>query len=119
VACAGQSPKSAHQEPNESEEPIYDLGPGITPPRVIRQVNPQHSESSRGVRVNGSVAIAVIITSKGLPKDPSPTTQNPFGNLGRDAFRAPNFNQLDLAVDKNCHLAERFNLQFRSEFFNI
>ena len=49
----------------------------------------------------------------------APTTQNPFGNLGRDAFRAPNFEQLDLAVDKNFHLAERFNLQFRSEFFNI
>ena len=48
-----------------------------------------------------------------------PTPQNPFGNLGRDAFRAPNFNQLDLAVDKNFHIAERFNLQFRSEFFNI
>ena len=48
-----------------------------------------------------------------------PTTQNPFGNLGRDAFRVPNFNQLDLAVDKNFHIAERFNLQFRSEFFNI
>lgn len=48
-----------------------------------------------------------------------PTPQNPFGNLGRNAFRAPNFEQWDLALDKTFHLAERFNLQFRSEFFNI
>jgi len=48
-----------------------------------------------------------------------PTPQNPFGNLGRNAFRAPNFEQWDLAVDKTFHIAERFNLQFRSEFFNI
>jgi len=48
-----------------------------------------------------------------------PTPQNPFGNLGRNAFRAPNFEQWDLAVDKNFHIRERFNIQFRSEFFNI
>jgi hypothetical protein len=48
-----------------------------------------------------------------------PTSQNPFGNLGRDAFRAPSLEQWDLGADKNFHIAERFNLQFRSEFFNI
>ena len=48
-----------------------------------------------------------------------PTPQAPFGNLGRNAFRAPNFEQWDLAVDKNFRIRERINLQFRSEFFNI
>jgi len=48
-----------------------------------------------------------------------PTAQQPFGNLGRNAFRAPNFTQWDVAVDKNFHIVERVNLQFRSEFFNI
>ena len=70
VICAGQSPKSTNQETTKLEEPIYDLGPGITPPRVIKQVNPQYSEASHGVRVNGSVSIGVIVTSAGLPKDP-------------------------------------------------
>ncbi|HYL35048.1 MAG TPA: TonB-dependent receptor [Bryobacteraceae bacterium] len=49
----------------------------------------------------------------------SPTPQNPFGNLGRNAFRAPSFEQWDLAVDKNFRIRESINLQFRSEFFNI
>ena len=47
------------------------------------------------------------------------TPQAPFGNLGRNAFRAPDFEQWDVAVDKTFHIRERFNLQFRSEFFNI
>ena len=48
-----------------------------------------------------------------------PTPQAPFGNLGRDAFRAPGFEQWDLGVDKNFRIRERMSLQFRSEFFNI
>ncbi|HYK18179.1 MAG TPA: TonB-dependent receptor, partial [Bryobacteraceae bacterium] len=48
-----------------------------------------------------------------------PTSQSPFGSLGRNAFRAPSLEQWDLAVDKTFHIRERFNLQFRSEFFNI
>lgn len=48
---------------------MYDLGPGITPPRVVKQVNPHYS-TDRGVRPVGSVIIALVVTSKGLPKDP-------------------------------------------------
>jgi len=51
------------------DETVYDLGPEITPPRVIKQVNPHHS-MDHGVRPVGSVTIALIVTSKGLPKDP-------------------------------------------------
>lgn len=68
--CSGQSAKSASQDASPSDEPVYDLAVGITSPRVVKQVNPQYSESSRGVRVNGSVMIGVVVTSKGLPKDP-------------------------------------------------
>ena len=51
------------------DERVYDLGPGITPPRVVKQVNPRYS-TDRGVRPVGSVLIALVVTSKGLPKDP-------------------------------------------------
>lgn len=70
LVCSGQSTKSTSQESTGSEEPVYDLATGISSPRVIKQVTPQYSEASRGVRVNGSVTIGVIVTSKGLPKDP-------------------------------------------------
>lgn len=37
--------------------------------RIVKQVNPQYPDS-RGVRVEGSVIIALIVTSKGIPKAP-------------------------------------------------
>ncbi len=51
------------------DESVYDLGPGVTPPRVVKQVNP-HYATNRGVRAVGSVIIALVVSSKGLPKDP-------------------------------------------------
>ena len=51
------------------DETVYDLGPGITPPRVVKQVNPRYA-TNRGVRAVGSVIIGLVVTSKGLPKNP-------------------------------------------------
>lgn len=51
------------------DDAVYDLGPGITPPRVVKQVNPRYP-TNRGVRAVGSVIIALVVSSKGLPKDP-------------------------------------------------
>lgn len=52
-----------------NDEAVYDLGPDVTPPRVTKQVNP-HYATDHGVRAVGSVTIALIVTSKGLPEDP-------------------------------------------------
>lgn len=51
------------------DETVYDLGPGVTPPRVVKQVNPHYS-TDHGVRPVGSVIIGLVVSSKGLPKDP-------------------------------------------------
>jgi Carboxypeptidase regulatory-like domain/TonB dependent receptor/TonB-dependent Receptor Plug Domain len=49
----------------------------------------------------------------------TPPANAPFGNLGRNAFRSPGFEQWDMAVDKTFHFGERAKLQFRSEFFDL
>ena len=49
----------------------------------------------------------------------TPTADTPFGNLGRNAFRAPGLVQWDLGVTKNFSATERIKVQFRSEFFNV
>ena len=51
----------------------------------------------------------------------TPSIYQPFGNLARNAFRTPNFNQWDFAADKNFALPfrEGMAVQFRSEFFNV
>ena len=49
----------------------------------------------------------------------TPPASDPFGNLGRNAFRAPGFWQLDTGVNKTFAIRESIRLQFRSEFFNL
>lgn len=52
---------------DDPAEKVYDLGPDVTPPRVIKQVPPRQS-TGRGVRVVGSVTVALIVSSNGVPK---------------------------------------------------
>jgi len=49
----------------------------------------------------------------------TPFATAPYGNLGRNAFRSPGFEQWDFAANKNFRIRESIRLQFRSEFFNL
>ncbi len=42
-----------------------------------------------------------------------------YGNSGRNRFRGPELWQADLGVSKKFRLGERFNLDFRTEMFNV
>ncbi len=42
-----------------------------------------------------------------------------YGNVGRNILQGPSLVQFDFSLAKRWALSERFNLQFRSEFFNI
>ena len=42
-----------------------------------------------------------------------------FGDLGRNAFTGPRFFNTDFSIIKNTKITERFNLQFRADFFDI
>jgi Carboxypeptidase regulatory-like domain len=42
-----------------------------------------------------------------------------FGNLGRNAFRAPRISALDIALARDVSLAERVRLRFRADAFNV
>ncbi|HVB28683.1 MAG TPA: hypothetical protein VNG91_02610, partial [Terriglobia bacterium] len=41
-----------------------------------------------------------------------------FGNAGRNTLQGPGLQELDLALMREFHVAERYDLQFRAEFFN-
>ena len=49
----------------------------------------------------------------------TPSVNDPFGDISRNDFRAPGFEQLDMSIDKTFQIREDMRLQFRSEFFNI
>jgi hypothetical protein len=42
-----------------------------------------------------------------------------FGNLGRNAFRAPGISQLDLALAKDVSVTERIHVRLRADAFNV
>jgi hypothetical protein len=42
-----------------------------------------------------------------------------FGDLGRNTFYGPSYNQIDFSIIKKIPLTERTNLDFRAEFFNL
>ncbi len=45
--------------------------------------------------------------------------QGTFGNAGRNILNGPGFQSVNASLSKNTHLSERFNLQFRTEVFNL
>jgi TonB family protein len=55
------------QNPADSKEPVYNVGNGVTPPRITRRVEPEHP--AKGFKVTGAVLISVVITSKGEPDE--------------------------------------------------
>jgi outer membrane receptor protein involved in Fe transport len=46
-------------------------------------------------------------------------TRRPPGNLGRNTERGPGLKNWDASIIKNTRISERFNLEFRTEFFNV
>jgi hypothetical protein len=48
-----------------------------------------------------------------------PETIGQLGNSRRRFFHGPGINNWDMALLKDTHITERFDLQFRAEFFNI
>ena len=49
----------------------------------------------------------------------TPPASDPFGDVGRNSFRATNFTQWDAALHKSFAIHERAHLQFRAEFFDV
>lgn len=53
-----------------ANEPVLDIGPGITPPRVIHQVMPQSNpDDAKGFRISGTVLVGLVVSSKGEPME--------------------------------------------------
>ena len=49
----------------------------------------------------------------------SPAPRGTWGNSGRGMFRGPGQTSIDFSVFKDFRFTERFNLQFRTEMFNL
>jgi TonB family protein len=59
-----QSPDARNED---EDEPVLNLGDGITPPKVIHQVSPKPDSGQQGFRITGVVLIGLVVSSHGLP----------------------------------------------------
>src|SRR5262249_51466025 len=66
--------------------------------------------------LNGTGIVTTPLSPSGLPLAASSTV---FGNLGRNTFRGPGFDNQNLTLIKRFAINDRANVEFRGEFFNL
>ena len=68
LSCPAAPADDTAQKPDEEKlnEPVYDEGPGVTPPRVIHRVKPERRQSGK-FRLTGKVVVSLVVSSTGLP----------------------------------------------------
>lgn len=72
LACALAAAQSTQKTPEpkapeQKTEEVYTIGNGVTPPRLVHQVEPEHPR--QGFRISGTVLIGLIVNSKGEPDE--------------------------------------------------
>jgi hypothetical protein len=80
-----------------------------TNPSSTGYINPDNNNAP----IDPATATYIVLPSN-LGTTPAKT-----GNLGRFTARTPRQDNLDSSLTKKINITERFNLQFRAEFFNI
>jgi hypothetical protein len=87
--------------------------------------NPSNDGDTRNpVRPSWNLAFTGVVIDGGPNQYFNPNAfvqplSGTYGNVGRNTLNGPGLVETDLALAKKFQLSERFNLQFRSEFFNV
>jgi TonB family protein len=53
----------------QDTEPVYRVGNGVSPPGIIRKVDPQYSEEAAKAGLVGKVLLQVVVGTDGKPRD--------------------------------------------------
>jgi protein TonB len=70
------------------EGPVYQVDdPGVTPPRVVKEVRPRYSPDAMRARVQGVVELKTVVSEKGAPTNIRVTKPLDEG-LDREAVQA-------------------------------
>jgi len=100
----------------------YDV-PRLTPSNLITQTTVSGSPVQTKPKSNTFVGLTAPAAAMIGPLDPALGISDfgpyPKNMTGRNIFRGPGAWNLDLAVQKDFKLTERFSLQFRAEGFDI
>jgi len=64
-----QTPPVKIPRPNPDASGKYHLGDGVTPPKVIYQVDPDFSEQAQKKKIGGSIMVSLTVDAEGKPED--------------------------------------------------
>ncbi len=78
----------AQQPGTEPADGIYRIGPGITPPKLMKKVEPEYSTQARDALVQGTAVFEVVIDESGTPTNTTVLSPLGFGldEQARDAI---------------------------------
>jgi hypothetical protein len=93
-----------------------NFGPNLRPDFTGLPILPANQDANHWINLN---AFQEPPSVSGLAGPFANTVYTRWGNAGNGIVRAPNVWQVDFALAKRTKLTERFNLDFRAEFFNI
>jgi hypothetical protein len=113
----------------ENEDDYSGGGGGFDRPDVVGPIKYDAKHPLNYLDLS-SFAIPCQLTTIALTADPNgtgftgtdqdcvPGTRH-YGNEGRDSLHGPSFKEWNFAIYKNTAVTERFNMQFRADFFNL
>lgn len=64
-ALAQDQPEKYKDQPDQ----VYEVGNGVKAPKGVYMPNPEYAESARKKKINGNVALAMIVTAEGKVRD--------------------------------------------------
>jgi len=54
---------------NTGNNPVYEIGNGVTPPKGVSMPNPEYSDKARKKKISGTVLVAMVVTPDGTVRD--------------------------------------------------
>ena len=69
VQETGAAPPPASARPNPDASGKYQLGDGVTPPKLVSAVDPEFTAEARRKRLQGVVVVSVTVDTSGNPQD--------------------------------------------------
>lgn len=66
--CQSTDEKSKNVSADASD-PVYELGAGITRPKLIHYVEPSFSTKGKEAFVEGTVEVSIVVNTRGIPSD--------------------------------------------------
>ena len=107
----------------EHEDDYSGGGSGFDRPDVVGPItydakNPYNYLQLSSFAIPCTITAAAQLAPTGTDQDCVPGTRH-YGNEGRDSLHGPSFKEWNFAIYKNTAITERFNMQFRADFFNL